>query len=165
PASAPSNAVTPSTGGGGGGAYSTTVLADGPVAYWRLGETAGTAIADSSGNGRTGTASGGVTLGVPGALTGDPNTAVAFDGSTGKVTVPDATALRLNGTFPVGFFAKLTTFANTWPGLMDKGPSYTSNGWLIWYSSDGTVWFKRNGAKWGTGAGAITSSAYRPFVV
>ena len=141
------------------------MLADAPVAYWRLGEASGTTLADSSGHARTGTASGGVTLGVPGALGGDADTAVAFDGSTGRVSVADAAPLRLNGAFTVEFFAKLTSFANTWPGLLKKGSSSTAGGWLVWYQSDGTVWFKRNGRAWGTGPGALRSDRYRHFAV
>src|SRR5207302_10787440 len=50
-------------------AYVSSVLADGPVGYWRLGEPPGSArVADASGNNRTGTVSGGVALGVTGAL-------------------------------------------------------------------------------------------------
>ncbi len=36
-------------GGGGGPSYSATVIADGPSAYWRLGETSGTVAADQLG--------------------------------------------------------------------------------------------------------------------
>ena len=36
-------------------AYSTEVLADGPVGYWRLNETSGSTVVDSSGNGLNGT--------------------------------------------------------------------------------------------------------------
>ncbi|MDX6258734.1 MAG: hypothetical protein QOH84_422 [Kribbellaceae bacterium] len=61
--------------------YDQQVLADGPTAYWRLGEASGTANAtDSSGQGNTGPYSG-VTLGVPGVLTSGGNTAGDFDGS------------------------------------------------------------------------------------
>ncbi len=43
--------------------YSDTVFDDAPYLYWRLGETLGTVAADTSGNARTGTYTGGVTLG------------------------------------------------------------------------------------------------------
>ena len=43
--------------------YASTVLADSPVAYWRLGEASGSSAADSSGNGNGGSYAGGVTLG------------------------------------------------------------------------------------------------------
>lgn len=57
--------------------YSTEVLADAPVAYWRLGEASGTTAADSSGNGRSGVYQNTPTLGVAGVVPG--NTAVRFD--------------------------------------------------------------------------------------
>jgi hypothetical protein len=65
-------------------AYSTAVLKDLPSFYWRLGETSGTAAADATGNGFTGTYAGGFTLGQPGPF--DTNTGTQFNGSTGKVT-------------------------------------------------------------------------------
>jgi Concanavalin A-like lectin/glucanases superfamily len=77
--------------------YSDLVKADGAVAYWRLGETSGTRALDCIG-GYTGDISGGVTLGQPGA-TNDGNTAMAFDGSTGLITVPDG-AYKQFGTGP-----------------------------------------------------------------
>ncbi len=66
--------------------YRTTVLADNPVSYWRLGESSGTTAADEQGT-NPGTYVGSPTLGQPGLLTGDPNTAVAFNGSSAKVEV------------------------------------------------------------------------------
>src|SRR5207253_530085 len=98
-------------------------------------------------------------------LAADPDAAMAFDGSTGKVTVPDGPPLHLNGSFTVELFAKMTSFANSWPGLLDKGPSYTSDGWLVWYQSDGSVWFKRNNYSWGTGPGAISSDRYHHLAI
>lgn len=58
--------------------YSDEVLADSPIAYWRLGDASGTTAADSSGNGHSGTYMGSPTLGVTGLLSGDTNTAVQF---------------------------------------------------------------------------------------
>ncbi|MCH9693841.1 MAG: hypothetical protein K0U72_04970 [Gammaproteobacteria bacterium] len=48
-----------------GGDYSAKILADNPVAYWRLGETSGTTAADSSGNSHDLTYTGTYTLGQP----------------------------------------------------------------------------------------------------
>lgn len=73
--------------------YSSEVLADSPLAYWRLGDTSGTTATDSSGNSKNGTYSGGYTLNTTGLLTSDVDKAVAFDGSSGMVTVADATDL------------------------------------------------------------------------
>ncbi len=57
--------------------YQSMVLADGPAAYYRLGESSGTTAADSSGNGRNGTyGSLALTLGTAGAIAGNSDTSV-----------------------------------------------------------------------------------------
>jgi hypothetical protein len=61
--------------------YSHIVLAHHPVSYWRLGEHSGTVARDSSGNGHNAIYHGAPRLGLPGAITGDPSTAVGFDGT------------------------------------------------------------------------------------
>ena len=71
-----------------GASYSTTILADAPTHYYRLGEASGTSAADSSGNGRTATYLGGVTLGQPGAIPNNPNTAASFDGGANRLQLP-----------------------------------------------------------------------------
>ncbi|HZN14363.1 MAG TPA: PA14 domain-containing protein, partial [Acidimicrobiales bacterium] len=68
-----------------GGGYTTAVGADNPAAYWRLGEASGTAAADASGHGLTGTYVAPTTLGAAGAV-GDGNTAVSLSG--GYVSTP-----------------------------------------------------------------------------
>ena len=87
-------------------AYSNQVLADEPLAYWRLGEPSGTSAADASGNGNTGTYGGSPTLGATGALAGDTDTATSFDGVNDNVSVPNNAALNLNGSFSIEFWAK-----------------------------------------------------------
>jgi hypothetical protein len=67
------------------GSYASSVLADAPSQYYRLGETSGTIAADSSGNADNGVYQGGVTLGAPGA-TADGNTAATFNGTSGYVS-------------------------------------------------------------------------------
>lgn len=61
------------------GGYAATVIADNPMAYWRLGEASGPTALDSWGT-NNGTYFGNETFGVAGALGGDPNTAVDFAG-------------------------------------------------------------------------------------
>lgn len=65
------------------GSYPGRVLADGPRAYYRLGEQAGQMAADATGNGNDssyGRSGGQYVWGLPGALNGDANTAVQIDG-------------------------------------------------------------------------------------
>ncbi|MBV8580378.1 MAG: hypothetical protein JOZ86_07045 [Candidatus Eremiobacteraeota bacterium] len=71
------------------GQYPHAVLADGPVAYYRLGDT-GAMVADSTGNGLTGSVStSGLTEGSLPMIAGDAETGIRFRGvSAGHVTVP-----------------------------------------------------------------------------
>ena len=66
-------------------AYGQIVFNDSPTLYWRLDDTAGPAIADTSANGQPGVASGGVTYGTPSPVSGAPGTALTFDGSDGAL--------------------------------------------------------------------------------
>jgi glucose/arabinose dehydrogenase/PKD repeat protein len=68
-----------------GATYKDAVLADSPLAYWRLGETSGTTVGDSSGNSRSGSYAGGVSLAQPGALAGDADTSAYFNGGAAHV--------------------------------------------------------------------------------
>ncbi len=56
-------------------------------AYWRLGEASGTVAADTTGS-YNGTYVNMPTLGSPGAIANDPNTAVTFNGTSQRVTLP-----------------------------------------------------------------------------
>jgi hypothetical protein len=56
--------------------YKSRVLAKGPVAYWRLGESSGVTAADETGNGHDGTYHLSPPFLQPGAIVDDPNTAV-----------------------------------------------------------------------------------------
>jgi len=72
-------------------AYRDLVLNDGPRAYWRMGIASGTAIPDETGGGNTLTLQGsGFVLGQPGAIAGDPDTSVSFDGQASYATAKDA---------------------------------------------------------------------------
>ena len=82
------------------GSYEAAVTADGPEAWWRLDEKPGTTnMWDSMGrhDGIYTNGSGSpVTLGVPGALFNDPDTAVSFDGTSASYGVAPYSPL-LNG--------------------------------------------------------------------
>ena len=73
--------------------FATEVMADGPIGFWRLGETQGSlTAADASMKGNDGTCSGGITFGLPGFHGGD--TAALFDGATGRIVVPNSESLN-----------------------------------------------------------------------
>ncbi len=88
------------------GPYATAVLADSPVGYWRLGETAGKLALDTSGNGNTGAYEGGVALGTSGPASGDGVPAATLDGSTGHVSVPDGPSLEVAAPLTVEAWVK-----------------------------------------------------------
>lgn len=108
--------------------YSATVLADAPVSYWRVGETSGTVAADSGAGGNNGAYTGGYTQGVPGAITGDTDTAVAFDGKTGYVTVPDNANLDITGDITIEAWAKPASLSGATGTVLQKGNSSSSGG-------------------------------------
>jgi hypothetical protein len=68
-----------------GSPYADKVMADAPLAYWRLDETTGTVAHDASGNHHDCNFVGAVSFGTAGALVNDANTATTFDGNTGHV--------------------------------------------------------------------------------
>lgn len=77
--------------------YYHSVVSDGAVAYWRLGEASGTTAAEEL-NSITGTYTGSPTLGETGALGNDADTAVTFDGSTQYVSTGSSAALPVANT-------------------------------------------------------------------
>ena len=66
-------------------AYGQIVFNDSPTLFWRLDETAGPAIADTSPTKQPGVASGGVTYGSASPVSGAPGTALTFNGSDGAL--------------------------------------------------------------------------------
>jgi hypothetical protein len=102
--------------------YPAAVLDDDPAGYWRFGEPSGTTMVDSSGHGNTGTYIGGVTLGQPGALAADPNTAALYDGINDQGRVPDSNSLDVGNSFTAEGWIKRSSVAQTHE-LMNKGAS------------------------------------------
>jgi IPT/TIG domain/Concanavalin A-like lectin/glucanases superfamily len=82
--------------------YAVEVLNDQPRVYWRFNETKGTVANDFSDHGRVGTYSA-VSLGHPGALTGDPSTAMGVgQGDLNPPTSPTVVAYRVSSGLPSG---------------------------------------------------------------
>jgi hypothetical protein len=77
----------------------------GLIAYWRLGEASGTVACDSAGA-NNGSYQSGTVLARPGALAGDPDTAVGFDGNRGWVQVPHDPALSVGDRFAIEAWVK-----------------------------------------------------------
>jgi hypothetical protein len=69
-------------------AYSTDLLSMGPLAYYPLNDTSGTVAYDSTSNSYNGTFTNGLTLGTPGLIPGDSDTAITTNGTNQDVTLP-----------------------------------------------------------------------------
>ena len=115
-------------------AYRDQVLADGPVAYWRLGETSGAVASDEVGA-NPGTFNG-VTLGQPGPLVGDLNTAVSFDGANDFVTVPHSGALNATSGVTVEGWIKRSK-SGAWQVVVGKPGTGQSRGenYALWFNT------------------------------
>jgi PKD repeat protein len=141
-------AETVSIDGSGAGSYSARVLATaGLINYWRLGETSGTTLADSKGTAPA-TLTGGPTLGASGAVSGDSDTAVSFDGTASAAQA----ALNLSATnkLTLEFWMKWDNYANDDDLAFELTPNFNSNpgGFLVDPNAP------EEGGKFGVGIGS-----------
>ncbi|MCC7449023.1 MAG: LamG domain-containing protein, partial [Anaerolineae bacterium] len=112
--------ATPSNTPTGTSAYPNTVLEDGPVSYWRLGETSGKTAADVMGS-NPGTITGGVTLGTAGAISGDSDKAMTFNGSSGYISIANKASLNFTGDFTLEAWAMPTVLNGQERLILNKG--------------------------------------------
>jgi len=127
-----------------GRSYHDTVLDRSPVAYWRLGEASGSSAADQKAA-NPGTYTNSPTLAQPGALAGDADTSVGFDGVDDYVSVPDAASLR-PANITVEAWLKPATGSTDWASaLMKTTPGTWGTGYGLYYRTAGTINFFVNG--------------------
>jgi PKD repeat protein len=117
--------------GSGAGSYPARVLATaGLIDYWRMGEASGTSLADSKGT-ATATLTGGPSLGAGGAVAGDPDTAISFNGTTSAAQA----ALNLSATnkLTLEFWMKWDGYADDDDLAFELTPNFNSNpgGFLV----------------------------------
>ncbi len=139
---------TVSIDGSGAGSYSARVLATaGLIDYWRLGESSGTTLADSKGTAPA-TLTGGPSLGIGGAVAGDGDTAVSFNGTNSAAQA----ALNLSTTskLTLEFWMKWDGFANDDDLAFELTPNFNSNpgGFLVDPNAP------EEGGKFGVGIGS-----------
>lgn len=135
--------------------YAKTILADSPLAYYRLGEPSGITAYDWSGNTSNGTLNNsggnpvGVTLGQPGAIYNDPSTSMLFDGSSGYIALPSGVNVSGFTAITVEMWVNLATqtfsnfprlIANDQPGGTQKGVDINLN-----TNGAGGFWIVGNG--------------------
>lgn len=120
--------------------YAEAVLADEPLAYWRMGKVNGNVVPDESGhaNDLTLTGAGHFTVGVPGAIAGD--TAVAFDGigGAGVAAKPGELDFAGDASFTIECWAKASIidggdyFQYLVSHVQGSDPAKTENGFILY---------------------------------
>ena len=118
-------------------AYTALVMADNPMAFWRLDETNGTTAFDAAGA-HDGAYSGSMTRGAGGALPKVADFCVHFTG--GGVQVPYTPVLNPNGAFSVEFWANPDTTSTYVPMASQYRAGSARDGWAFYDYNDGNSW-------------------------
>lgn len=145
--------------------YQDCVLADAPLSYWRLGEASGSTAVDVQGV-NDGTYTGGVTLGEAGALSGDPDTAALFDGSSGYVSVASAASLNFGTTAPFTMEAWIkTSSAALYQIIFEKFDG--TNGYYFYLYNGAKLYVQigGNGTFYGGGGAALNDGQWHHVAV
>ncbi|MHC1764972.1 MAG: LamG-like jellyroll fold domain-containing protein [Verrucomicrobiia bacterium] len=122
-------------------AYQDVVLADQPVGYWRLGDAAGSMVAANTGTlgaAANGQAINTVTFGMPGAVSGNSDTAVNFDGAQARVDVPFNAGLNTT-TFTIEVWAKVSDGAGSHRSPLTSRDDAPQRG-FIFYANPEDAW-------------------------
>ena len=88
------------------------------MAYWKFDEGSGTTVADSSGNGNTGTLVNG-----PLWTAGRVGNALFFDGIDDNVTVPDSNSLDLSSSFTLSAWVNPASTFTDFRSILAKNPT------------------------------------------
>jgi hypothetical protein len=135
--------------------YTSTISNLSPTAYYRLDQTSGTTLTDISGNGYNLTLGGsGTTLNVTGAVNGDTDTAIQFNGSGYAC---NTTSNSLTGTFSVEAWVNPASSSGTLGILGATTPSTFS--FSLAYNAGQFLGEIGNGTSWLASA-ANTSASY-----
>lgn len=110
--------------------YATAVLADKPILYYRFGEKGGAPARDEVTGATTAYPVSGGKLGVAGALAGDPDTAIALDGSF-KLKLAQRVDFQGVTPFSVEVWLSPTTTATGGGFIVDHEAWDGRRGWLL----------------------------------
>ena len=99
--------------------FSQATISSGLVAYWKFDEGSGTSVADSSGNGNTGTLTSG-----PVWTAGIAGNALYFDGIDDNVTVLDSNSLDLSGPFTLSAWVNPASTFTDYRSILAKNYKY-----------------------------------------
>src|ERR1051326_6948982 len=122
PTSVGATATATATATVGTSVYANTIVADTPLGYWRLGESSGTLAVDGVGA-HNATYVNGPLLGQAGALVGDTDTAVKFDGVATNATVGNALNFPNTTAFSLESWVKPSVLDATTRRIISKDNS------------------------------------------
>lgn len=131
--------------------YAQLILADRPLAYWKMEETSGTLV-DSSTNGHNGTIQGTITSDTSNTLNSVTSTAADFDGTTNYVTFGNYAPLKIaNFPITVEAWVYLQT-TGTYQNIISHSPNISS-GYMLYVTATGAI-----DARIGDGAGSASTN-------
>ncbi|HTG43679.1 MAG TPA: LamG-like jellyroll fold domain-containing protein, partial [Verrucomicrobiae bacterium] len=137
--------------------YRDLIKSDGPAAYWRLGESSGEVAKDEV-SGQDGAYLNAVTLGVPGAIPKETNTAAHFTTSLSqKIDVPWSESLN-TPVFTAEVWARVTGGAGNYRSPLTSRADSPQRG-FIFYAEPGNTWQFWSGKGDQTGWDAIAGPA------
>src|SRR6185295_4626702 len=93
-----------------------TSAPSGLVAAYAFDEGSGSTVSDASGNGNTGTISGATW-----SSAGKYGSALSFNGSSGRVTIPNASSLQLSSGMTLEAWVNPAAVSSTWRDVIEKG--------------------------------------------
>jgi hypothetical protein len=141
--------------------YSSVVLADSPIRYYRLGEASGTWAVDSGSQLQPGAINGGVTLGHVG-LIGDSDLAMTFDGSTGYISLPLTSLPTGNNAWSLEAWVNLSTIPGdtNFRAILSFGDQSADTGGALYLRSGALGCNVYSGAHTVTGLSPVTNKNY-----
>jgi hypothetical protein len=120
--------------------YSSEVLADNPISYWRLGEPSGTNAADEKGV-NAGTHGGSALVNQTGLLVGDSNKAVDYNGTTAFTKVADNASLNVTAAVTLEAIVRADTFPAGYNFILGKYVGGSNAGYELYGKSDNNIGF------------------------
>jgi hypothetical protein len=121
--------------------YEAEVKRDAPISYLRFGEAHGPVAVDQMDHAHGGYPRSGITYGAPGAIAGDPDTAITLDG-TSSITMPSGFDFAGMVPFSVELWAKQTAYDSYGFTLDHENWDPKRNSWSLLLAAD-QVGFER----------------------
>lgn len=144
------------------GSYNATILLDQPIGYWRMNALSGTSEVDLSGSLADGTYSGSVTYNVVGALIGDLDTAITFNGTNTQMSIPSSIfSPIISKPWSIDFWINVSSFpVSTKPIIFVSGGAGNDQAFTIGITSTGKINFAQIGEAANTSSSSLVIGSW-----